>query len=162
METINETKAAKALLVLTDFSHSAKNAAGYALNLALRTHVDIVLFNAYRIPDVGFDSWPSRNDGNLSQESVTKLQEETDRMNALSKEFTGDFTPKCDFISLEGGIAESVNEIIEDRKNILMVIMGGGKANGREDMRFGVEITEVLVNVKCPTLIIPNCEYVPF
>lgn len=48
------------------------------------------------------------------------------------------------------------------RSNILMVIMGGGKGNGREDMLFGVEITEILVNVKCPTLIIPNGDYLDF
>ena len=43
-----------------------------------------------------------------------------------------------------------------------MVIMGGGKGNGRKDMLFGVEITEILVNVKWPTLIIPNGDYLDF
>jgi nucleotide-binding universal stress UspA family protein len=162
METIKEMNVAKALLVLTDFSQSAKNAVDYALNLALKTHVDIVLFNAYRIPDIGFDSYSTRIEGNLPQESLNRLQEETARVQALSRSYIGEFIPKCDFLSLEGGIAENVNEIIKERKNILMVIMGGGKANGREDMLFGLEITEVLVNVKCPTLIVPNCEYVAF
>ena len=52
METINQINPVKSLLVLTDFSQSAKNAANYALNLALRIKANLVLFNAYSIPDV--------------------------------------------------------------------------------------------------------------
>ncbi|MEJ7559308.1 MAG: universal stress protein [Pedobacter sp.] len=156
METVKQTNLVKSLLVLTDFSQSAKNAADYAFNLAAKIKADIVLFNAYSIPDVGYDTWPMKNEGDLSTVSVSKLQEETIRLQGLNTSSPGMAIPQCGFLSSEGGIAESVNEIIEDRKDILMVIMGGGKCKGREDMQFGMEITKILVNVKCPTLIIPN------
>ena len=162
METINQINPVKSLLVLTDFTQSAKNAANYALNLALRIKANLVLFNAYSIPDVGYNSWTTRTDGNLSKESVDKLGEETIRLQDLISNNPRTFVPKCGFLSMEGGIADNVNEILEDRKDIIMVIMGGGKGNGREDMLFGLEITEILINVKCPTLIIPNCQYPEF
>jgi nucleotide-binding universal stress UspA family protein len=162
MEPLTQSSLIKSLLILTDFSQSAKNAASYAINLAQKLKTDLVLFNAYLIPDREFDSWPMHDEGNLSKESVNKLQEETIRLQTLATTHAETFIPKIAFLSLEGTISENVNAIIDERKDILMVIMGGGKCNGREDMLFGMEITEVLVNVKCPTLIIPNSQYPEF
>jgi len=162
METLNQDTSVKSLLVLTDFSQSAKNAAEYALHLARRIQADVILFNAYLIPDIGFDSWPTGDESNRSKQSLSSLQEESSRLQNLTPDLTGTFTPKCAVLSVEGGMAENVTAIIEDRKDVLMVIMGGGKCNGREDMLFGEEITQILVNVKCPTLIVPNLAYLDF
>ena len=162
METLKQDTSVKVLLVLTDFSQSAKNAAEYAFHLARRIQADLVLFNAYLIPDIGFDSWPTGDESNRSKQSLSNLQEEAERIQRLTPDLMGTFTPKCRFLSIEGGMAENVTAIIEDRKDVLMVIMGGGKCNGREDMLFGEEITQILVNVKCPTLIVPNLEYLDF
>lgn len=44
------------VLVLTDFSSIAKHADGYATALAAQVRANVLLFHAYLIPGVGFDS----------------------------------------------------------------------------------------------------------
>ena len=157
-----QTNAVKSLLVLTDFSHSAKNAANFALNLAEKLNANIILFNSYLIPDVGFDSWPSKDVASRSKESLDNLESETLRIQETSAIRKNTFKPQIESVSFEGSISENVTEIITEKQNIIMVIMGGGKCNGKDDMDFGIQITDVLVNVKCATLVIPNLEYMEF
>lgn len=148
----------RSILVLTDFSGSAKNAADYAVLLARQLHANIILFNSYLIPDQGFDSWSSGDQTLLSQQSKISLDKEAARLESIIKDNNKEFKPKINSLNNEGTIAENVCEIITEKKNILMVIMGGCKANGNDDVLFGVEIAEVLNKVKCPTLIIPESE----
>ena len=162
METTASIIAEKSILVLTDFSNSAKNAADYAIYLSEKLAANLMLFNAYLIPDVGFDNWPTGNSSEQSNTSIHHLEEESDRLKRVLESRSSRFIPRIETCSSEGGIADNVNEIIKDKAKILMVIMGGGRCNGKEDMHFGIEITEVLVNVKCPTLIVPNLEFLTF
>ena len=162
MNTVGQSKPTGSILVLTDFSNGAKNAADYAKDLAQKVHANMILFHAYLIPDVGFDSWPSSDEGSLLKQSQLKLAEETTRLCHNFKNPEGAFKPEIVAMSIEGSIAENVIAIIKDKQDVLMVIMGGGKANGKQDMRFGIAITEVLNNVKCPTLIVPQAEYLTF
>jgi len=151
-------KTSKSILVLTDFSRSAKNAADYAALLAKQLHADILLFNSFLIPDPGFDSWTSADHALLSQQSKMNLDKEVARLDDVIKHYGKEFRPKVNCLSNEGTIAENVCEIITEKKNILMVVMGGCKANGNDDVLFGAEITEVLNKVKCPTMIVPESE----
>lgn len=161
MNTVTNFRTPRSILVLTDFSNSAKNAADYATNLAQHVNANVVLLNAYAIPDVGFDSWPIEEEPKYSEESLAKLAEETARLHDIVENQPGVIKPKIESISLEGSIAQNVTTIINEKQDILMVVMGGYKGNGKDDMYFGEEITKILCNVKCPTLIVPEMDYLP-
>jgi len=158
MKTAESIKPIKSILVLTDFSRNAKNATDHAILLAEQLHADILLFNSFLIPDPGFDSWTSGDHALLSQQSKINLDKEVARLDDVMKHYGKEFKPKIHSLSNEGTIAENVCEIITEKKNILMVVMGGCKANGNDDVLFGVEITQILNKVKCPTMIVPESE----
>jgi len=72
------------ILVLTDFSNSAQNAADYALHMAEKFNWNILLFHSYFIPTSVYDSWPSKDYPAILQKSIDRLQEEVKRLsNAL-------------------------------------------------------------------------------
>jgi nucleotide-binding universal stress UspA family protein len=156
MKTSNHPSSMKYILVLTDFSKSAINAAGYAAHLAERLHVNLLLFNSYLIPDLGFDSWKFADISLLSKGSENKLLIEAERLRSNIKNIRGSFKPEIESISSEGEIAENVKTIIQERKNISMVVMGGWQLTNNDDALFGMEITKVLKKVKCPTIIVPE------
>jgi nucleotide-binding universal stress UspA family protein len=162
METTDLTKTNRSILVLTDFSRSAKIAADYGAHLAEQLNADLLLFNSFLIPDAGFDSWPSGDRAPLLQQSQNCLETEVARLHAVLRDTETKFQPKIESISNEGTIAENVCAIIKDKQNILMVVMGGCKATGGDNILLGIEVTEVLNKVKCPTLIVPETGCLPF
>ncbi|MGY4386473.1 nucleotide-binding universal stress UspA family protein [Pedobacter sp. UYP24] len=159
MKNTEETQLTKSILVLTDFSKSAKNAAQYATSLAALLRANVILFNSFLIPDSGFDSWPSDNSGSLSKRSKENLLIEKQRLSNIVASGKGTFKPTIDCIIDEGTIAENVCAILTEKKNIFLVIMGGYKTDVRDDTSFGVEITKILNKVACPTMIIPPSEH---
>lgn len=162
MKITDKMKPTKSILILTDFSRSAKNASEYGTHLAKQLNANILLFNSFLIPDLGFDSWPSAHHESLLQQSKKSLEEEVARLHGISQHDNEEFETKIDYLSSEGAIAENVSAIIKDKQNIFMVVMGGCKANDNDDILFGVEITEILSKVKCPTVIVPESECFQF
>ena len=156
METKGIQDTHSSILILTDFSKSAKIAAEFGANLAAQLKADLLLFNSFKIPNRSYDSLPSTEDTSLPQKSRECLNIEVARLNEILQVREMQFTPKIDCISKEGSIVENVCTILQEHQNILMVVMGGCKINGHDDVLFGSDITEVLHKVKCPTLIVPE------
>jgi nucleotide-binding universal stress UspA family protein len=162
MNTKEIMKASRSILVLTDFSRSAKIAADYAAHLAEQLNATLLIFNSYLIPDLGFDSWPSGDHSSLLQQSQNNLELEVARLYCVLQDQEKETQVKIESISDEGAIAENVCAIIKEKQNVLMVVMGGCKATGSDNILLGIEVTEVLNKVKCPTLIVPETGCIPF
>lgn len=156
MEATNQTKT---ILVLTDFTNSALNAADYALFLACQLKANILLYHSYYIPATESECLQITDYASLAETSQSNLKKEMNRLENSIKTEIGNFKPEIDCLSEGGGIAENVSNIINERKNILMVVMSGFKARNNDDILFGTEITSVVSKARCPTVIVPEVEF---
>lgn len=153
------TNLTKTILVLTDFTNSALNAADYALFLAVQLKTNILLFHSYYIPATESEYLQITDYASLAETSQSNLKKEMDRLNSAIKTDIGSFKPEIDCLSEGGGIAENVIIIINERKNILMLVMGGFKARNNDDILFGTEIISVVSKARCPAVIVPEVEF---
>lgn len=144
----------KTILVPTDFSDTAYNAATYALSMAPHLKVDrIVLYHAYElivpIPDVP-TSIPMVNPDDLriaSQEGLDKMQKE---LAPLAAEGVSIVT-RADNTLLAATIDDVVKQ--EEATLIVMGITGGSKV---EEILVGSNTIDVVKHTSCPVLIVPG------
>ena len=164
MDNINPIKSnkdlddTKTILVLTDFTNSALNAADYALFLAVQLKTNILLFHSYYICVSEHESLQITNYELLAQSSKSRLEKENNRLKIAMKASAHDFEPRIDYLSAGGGVTDNVCNIIEEKKNILMLVMSGFKAKS-DDFLFGTEITAVVSKARCPVVIVPEVEF---
>lgn len=156
---MNNSKNKRTILVLTDFSSCARNAADYALVLAGKFNANILLFHSYFVPVSAFDSWPTKDYPMLLERSMVRLGEEADRLKELLASAKSIFVPVIDCLSDGGTVADNVANLIAERPQILMVVMGGYRARNNDDFLFGTAISEVLGKAKCPAVIVPECDF---
>jgi len=148
----------KTILVLTDFTNSALNAADYALFLASQLKTNILLYHSYYIPSTESECLQITNYGLLAETSKSNLQKEMNRLNISLKASGSKFNPQIDYLSEGGSFTDNVCSIIDERKNILMLIMSGFKVHN-DDILFGTEITAVVSKARCPVVIVPEVEF---
>ncbi|MGN7819662.1 universal stress protein [Chitinophaga sp. 22536] len=144
----------KTILVPTDFSDTAYNAATYALAMAAQLKVDrIVLYHAYElivpIPDVP-TSIPMVNPDDLriaSQEGLDKMQKELLPLAANGVSIV----TRADNTLLAATIDDVVKQ--EEATLIVMGITGGSKV---EEILVGSNTVDVVKHTTCPVLIVPG------
>ncbi|SKA11977.1 Nucleotide-binding universal stress protein, UspA family [Chitinophaga eiseniae] len=144
----------KTILVPTDFSDTAYNAATYALAMAPRLNVDrIVLYHAYElivpIPDVP-TAIPMVNPDDLriaSQEGLDKMQKELAPLAGAGVSIV----TRADNTLLAATIDDVVKQ--EEAALIIMGITGGSKM---EEILVGSNTIDVVKHTSCPVLIVPG------
>lgn len=144
----------KTILVPTDFSDTAYNAATYALAMAPQLNVDrIVLYHAYElivpIPDVP-TAIPMVNPDDLriaSQEGLDKMQKELTPLAGAGVSIV----TRADNTLLAATIDEVVKQ--EEAALIVMGITGGSKM---EEILVGSNTIDVVKHTSCPVLIVPG------
>ncbi|WP_152542203.1 universal stress protein [Pedobacter sp. V48] len=159
MKTAKDLGHKKTILVLTDFTKSALNAADYALFLAGLLKTNVLLFHSYHVSVSESDSFKMTNYALLAQTSKSNLKKEMNRLNGNIQTTTSNFKPEIDYLSEGGGIAENVCSIIDEKKNIFMLVMSGFKARNNEDFLFGTEINSVVRKARCPVVVVPEIEF---
>jgi nucleotide-binding universal stress UspA family protein len=159
MKTTKDLDHTKTILVLTDFTKSALNAADYALFLAVQLKTNVLLFHSYYISVSELESLQITNYSLLAQTSKSNLKKEMNRLNSIIKASTSNFKPEIDYLSEGGGIAGNVCRIIDEKPNILMLVMSGFKARSYDDFLFGTEINAVVKKARCPVVIVPEIEF---
>lgn len=151
----------KKILLLTDFSETSKNAIRYALQLfkdELCTFY--VLFvqdaTAYTSDDIITSSSTSLYDSLINKHHKKLIT----YVEALKAEFETEnfkFKTIVDFDSLVDAIIQTVKS-----KKIDLIVMGTNGATGAKEIVFGSNTLNVIRNVDCKTLIIPeNFDYTP-
>lgn len=137
----------KTILVPTDFSKAASNAAEYAINLAKAIKAKVVLFHVYHVP-VPVSEVPVMviTPDELQKESEAHLKKEA----AHLKKKTG---VEVTYLAKMG---LAVDEILEEEKNVSLIVMGMKGASKLSEALMGSITTATLRKVKTPVLVIPE------
>lgn len=153
----------KTVLVLTDFSQSARIAADVAIKIAAKLNANVMLLNSYKVlpgfSSVEVTAWAIGTYALLMQSSKTQLYTEAERLNTLIENFPGELRkPELVCMSESGSLAENVRAIVKAKK-VTMVVMGGRK-KVNTNMVYNSDINAVLGKINCPTLIVPEDQQV--
>lgn len=143
------------ILVLTNFSRSARNAAEAALALASKLGTNVLLLHTFVAkPLVSINhisDWPFGDMPLTEEESLSYLKEELfylqnkvhDQVNLLHK-------PEISFVQKEGSLANNINKL-QREKNIKLIFMGGGQ----HEFLFGNHVRSLIDEISCLLMIIP-------
>jgi nucleotide-binding universal stress UspA family protein len=149
----------KTIVVLTDFSTEADNAAHYALHLAQQLQTNVLLYNTFLSPlkkVIGVpDVWPAENFDELKNDSELELALLAER---LKEELTGlplsAFEPSIIGKSRKGNLSPNLNWLLADPEIMLLVI--GSHKKAMSDMAQGNHMREIINDISFPVLIIPE------
>lgn len=140
----------KTILIPTDFSDAAHNAARYGADFACSVHAQkIVLYNAYSIPLANEMTWALIEATDLKKASEAGLE----RAKMLLKPFC-DKRLEIETISDFGFLGQRLNEVATEvhADMIIMGITGGGTV---AQAVFGSNALTAVHNTKLPLLIVP-------
>ncbi|HZY39684.1 MAG TPA: universal stress protein [Mucilaginibacter sp.] len=147
----------KTILVLTDLSKKAENAALYAIKLAEKTFANIILFHLYEeipavnVPEAG--SWVLEDYDTFKKESTRGLLRLKERMLAHN---LANFKPAISWFNDIGpDLASTTNELIQSQK-VDLIVMGARGDNTVSHLLYGSDAYEVVNNVHCPVLLVPE------
>jgi nucleotide-binding universal stress UspA family protein len=147
----------KTILVLTDFSDNARNAANIALDVAIKLDANLLLLNSYLtptpiIPAYEAGIWPEENINTLQKEFKDDLASEKIRLLSILNNKSNQLSVKS--ILTEGDLAQNIKQVVKN-KDIDLIVMGG-RNKPDLDFLFGSDINAVIQKADCPVLIIPN------
>ncbi len=149
----------KKIVIPTDFSPAADNAALYALNLAKILNANIVLCNAFTVP---LDStvptqiaWPVINYEDLKVGVEHQLAQLTQKLtlNDTSPELSQH--PAITYKAEPGSVTGVINNLVEKEKSAL-VVMGMSGASDVSHFLLGSSSRDMIEAAKAPTLLIPK------
>lgn len=151
----------KTILMLTDFSIRADNAADFALKIAQKTKSNLLLCNMFLLPFsdplTAQMAWPVENYDSIEKESKEDLSALGARLaNKLDYEYkTGDFRPEIEQFSTVGSLAEIFQGIIEKYDLLLAVISQHDPANSGS-FSFEDHAKMIIEKANFPVLVVPE------
>jgi nucleotide-binding universal stress UspA family protein len=148
----------KNILVLTDFSANAANAATNAVYLSEKLHTDLLLYYTYQSAPVtpyyaGGPFVPAANVV-FEEKSNKELSLLSDYLKTKIEVSAHGHRPSIHHMTGEGNLGENVKEIIH-QKNIDLVVMGARSSSVIDHLLSGSETTDVINYADRPVLIIP-------
>lgn len=150
----------KTILVPTDFSPAAENAAQYALQLARVLKTNIKLCSAIKVIPEGFSTetlvWPLEDYDSLKKSITAELKAVCDRLQLAKYNTTGDHTfPRISFTSQVGDVTEVVKDVV-DIGRIPLVVMGMSGAGALSRLVLGSQSDNMIDHAHFPLLLIPH------
>jgi nucleotide-binding universal stress UspA family protein len=150
----------KTIVVPTDFSLAANNAARYAVHLAKAIKSHILLCNAMLIPVEGPMAdqvvWPLESYDSLKETVDEELHEFAHKLSSEERErsLPEAFNPAVDCKSEIGNVADVVRNVV-DGAGANMIVMGMSGAGGLSRFFLGSKSRD-MIDVACfPVLLIP-------
>ena len=139
----------KKILVASDFSSAASNAADYAADMALAIDADILLLNVYHIP-VSYSEIPAViNPVDLQQDAEKNISDLKDR---LIRKTTGKLNITTEVRS--GLFSEELKAVCE-RINPYAVVMGSQGTTAAERLLLGSHTVHAMKHLVWPLLTVP-------
>jgi nucleotide-binding universal stress UspA family protein len=143
----------KTILVPTDFSATAKNAALYAIELAAQLNsTKIILYNAYQAPVVTEPTMPVMQ--MLDVDTLKKISEDSMQQFKLSLHEAQLSNIQLETVSEYAVLPNAIGEIC-DRTGADMVVMGITGSSKFEEVLIGSTAISVVKHTKVPVIVIP-------
>ena len=148
---LNKMLQMKTLLVPTDFSKCAENALNYAIALAKKENMKIILLHAFHFayvtPDVPIE---------LIAEQIALMERNAKKQMdlLLVKSFQKEKI-KYECITKQGLAVDLILDVIGKRKPY-MIIMGTKGASGIKEVLLGNNTTKIIEKAKCPVIAVPE------
>lgn len=149
------------ILVPTDFSETAKNAAHYAIQLANAIKAEkVILYNAYQIPVSADPMMPTLQLFNL-EEIKSVSQEGLAHFAREVQAFAAGSHVTIETLSEFNVLAEGIADVI-DRTGASIIVMGITGGDKVDEVLVGSNTISVSKHAHVPVLIIPSdCNYTP-
>ncbi|QHS55320.1 universal stress protein [Mucilaginibacter sp. 14171R-50] len=148
----------KKILVLTDFSDNARQAAEAAVPIAGKLHANIILFNTYVsepiMSEYSGTPWPVEQLmwADQGKEKLKYLKED---LQELARQLpAGDHRPSIDDRHDMGSLGSQVKDLLQ-LEDIEMIIMGARSGKAWEHLLLGSDTSAVMEHTDRPVLIIP-------
>jgi len=146
----------KNILLLTDFSNNAQNAINYAMEFFKGGTYDFFLLNVHKVSNYTTGDLMTSTASTSIYDSIIKdpkvaLNNMIKDLDALYNNEDYSFETICDYDSF----VSAVNQTIK-LKNIDLIVMGSNGATGAKEVIFGSNTINVIRNVNCPVLVIPQ------
>jgi len=147
----------KKILVLTDFSDNARQAAEAAVTLASRLHANMILFNTYVSEPVtseyGGAPWPVEQ-LMWADEGKEKLKFLKEDLQELVQQLqAGNHYPSIGDRQGIGNVGEQVKELLQ-KETIEMIVMGARSGTAWEHLLMGSDTNAVINHTNRPVLIV--------
>lgn len=146
----------KQILLLTDFSKNATNAINYALALFKDEPCEYTVLNIQKTSDFTTDDIYAASPGTTVYESV--IADNSRALDAYIAELEtryGNGDIRFNGIVDYDVFTDAVNQAVT-ANNIDYVVMGTNGATGAREVLFGSNTLQVIRNVVCPTLVVPE------
>lgn len=145
------------MLIATDFSERATNAANYGYHLAKSIKADIILFNVFKVPaempHSSHIAWPMEDYESQKAESSDNLQLLKAGLQRLGK--SAGFDPRITCIS-EAGTVVDVADDIDYHTNVDLVVIGTHGSTGLNTLLLGNNCRMMIDRMSRPLLIVPQ------
>lgn len=150
----------KTIVVPTDFSPAAENAARYALHLAKGMQAGIKLCNAFLVPlETPMASqvvWPLEDYTSIKYETTEELKIFAEKLLEEEKVFNDNepYHPVVEYISEVGSVADVVADLAEAEKSPV-VVMGMSGAGMVSRFILGSSSRKMIEKARFPVLLVP-------
>ncbi|MFD0764366.1 universal stress protein [Mucilaginibacter lutimaris] len=149
----------KTIVVPTDFSPSANNAAKYALKIAQKVKANIKLCNAIKVPSESVMAaqvaWPLEDFESLREGSEAELNYLTTVLEKEPNTENDGFQPRISHTTGVGYVTDYIRNIVcDDHAN--MVVMGMSGANVFSRFVLGSNSRDLINKADFPLLLIPK------
>lgn len=138
----------KTILVPTDFSSAAMNAADYAVSFAKEIKANVLLFHAYKIPLL------SATDASLLDLTPEELQKDNEKL--LMIESARLKRKSAVKITCKTSMGLAVDEIVKEEEGVDFIVMGMTGAGRLSEMILGSVTTAALKKIKTPVIVVPE------
>jgi nucleotide-binding universal stress UspA family protein len=149
----------KTIAVLTDFSERSAHAAKYALLMAQKIKANVLLYNAFQVPDlVGIGRHHANHDySEFKNKSKSNLRALSQELRDYFKEsgHHSSFTPMIDFQCEEGVVANAVAEL-EENEDIVLLVIGTHGTDNEQAFLMGNNCLQIIDAANTPLLIVPE------
>ncbi len=146
----------KNILLPTDFSENSKNAVVFALEFFKGNSCNFYFLNVQKTTDFIMDDVMSGAPGSSVDEVI--LQDNKKQLKEFMVPFQEKYTreaykflPFVDFDALTHSIQQLMGS-----ENIDLIVMGTNGATGAKEVLFGSNTLQVIRNIDCPLLVIPE------
>jgi len=145
----------KTIVIPTDFSNNAWKAAGYAANIFRNIPCRFIIFHAYHKAGSVLEA----DIAHIIAERSENINGELEKIKSGFEEF--DHHPDT-VVEITARYGDPEIEIVKEVKNEYADLIVMGKAGASQNMTLGSLTTQILIDLPCPVICIPeNSEIVP-